>query len=146
MPYSTKIFLAEDDSDDIVFFQEALLLIYSNFQLRIFHNGEDLLETLGRPAAFLPDVIFLDSSLPLYDGMETLHELKKIPALSLIPVIIMAVSDLPDYIDEAYRLGAHFYFIKPYNFPALKDHLQKLLSINWEKHPYPTNRDEFLIY
>ncbi|KOS06023.1 hypothetical protein AM493_08220 [Flavobacterium akiainvivens] len=146
MLYSKKIFLVEDDYDDIHFFQEALLQLPDTFQITIFHSGEELLKTFERYEGVLPDVIFLDSSLPLFNGMEILAQIKALPTYNAIPVIVMSVSDYPIYIDKAYTLGAHFYYIKPYNFATLKGHLHKLLSINWQDYTHPTHRDNFLIY
>ena len=67
-----NILLADDDTDDCIFFKEALdeLLIKTN--LRTMHDGEQLMIYLGGTSRELMDVLFLDINIPRKNGFECL--------------------------------------------------------------------------
>ena len=57
-----------------------------------------------------PDVITLDVEMPGSDGWTLLETLKRDPAVSKTPVLVMTVADERD---RAIALGASEYFVKP---------------------------------
>ncbi len=57
-----------------------------------------------------PDVLVLDISMPVINGIETAHQLKQ--AGSKTRVIFLTVHDDPDYAREALETGALGYVIK----------------------------------
>jgi hypothetical protein len=57
-----------------------------------------------------PDVITLDVEMPGSDGWTLLEALKRDPAVSKTPVLVMTVADERD---RAIALGASEYFVKP---------------------------------
>jgi CheY-like chemotaxis protein len=69
-----------------------------------------------------PDVITLDVVMPDMSGWDVLHQLKKDPALSSIPVIMMTVVD-----QEAlgFAVGASNYLVKPIDRERLASALDK---------------------
>ncbi|WP_306114859.1 MULTISPECIES: response regulator [unclassified Roseovarius] len=60
-----------------------------------------------------PGFILLDLNLPGMSGREVLIQIKKNPALRIIPVIIMTSSTDQRDVDECYRHGANAYVKKP---------------------------------
>ncbi len=57
-----------------------------------------------------PDVVLLDIHLPDRSGLEVLGEMRlRFPDL---PVVILTMSDDPDYVEEAVRAGAAGYLVK----------------------------------
>lgn len=59
-----------------------------------------------------PDLILLDLIMPFKDGKEVLKELKNIPDLKEIPVIILSNLGQDSGIEQAKDLGAVDYLIK----------------------------------
>ena len=96
-----KVLVVEDD----VFLQSAYRtkLTHSGFELETASDGEDALTKLQ---SFVPDVILLDLVMPRKDGFVTLAELKKIPDLQHIPVIVTTNLGQKEEMERAMSLGA----------------------------------------
>ena len=61
-----------------------------------------------------PDVVILDIHLPDRNGLEVLRDMReRFPA---VPVVMLSMSDDPEYVEEAVRTGAVGYLVK--NAPA----------------------------
>ena len=108
-----KMFMIiDDDSDDRMFFAEALDQMLSSTVCLEANGGIEALQQL-RKAEKLPDFIFLDINMPRMDGRECLKELKKDAKLKSIPVIMYSTSFTAESIDEFRKLGASSYLNKP---------------------------------
>jgi len=88
--------------------------------LHVVTDGEEAMAFLrneGRHAsAPRPDLILLDLNLPRKNGREVLTEIKQDASLSIIPVVILTVSEDEKDIFESYRLHANCYIKKPVQF------------------------------
>ncbi len=70
-------------------------------------NGRDLLDAA---VELKPDVIVLDISMPLLNGLGACERLRKtVPGTKLI---FLTVNEDPDIVSEAFRLGASGYLLK----------------------------------
>jgi DNA-binding NarL/FixJ family response regulator len=65
-------------------------------------------------AALKPDVIVLDISIPLLNGLDAGRQIKKL--LPSVKLIYLTMNQDPDVVAEAFRLGASGYILK--NSPA----------------------------
>lgn len=81
-----SIILADDDIDDCLFFTEALEELKINIQLKIVHDGEELMRQLALKNNKY-DVLFLDLNMPRKNGFECLQEIKSNEKLISLPVI-----------------------------------------------------------
>ena len=59
-----NILLADDDTDDCIFFKEALDELLLPTHLITVHDGEQLMQLLTNETTELPDVLFLDLNMP----------------------------------------------------------------------------------
>ncbi len=86
--YSSRSVLVVDDEPDL---REALadLLVDQGFMVMTAASGRDALELL---AACRPAVVVLDVMMPIMNGIELLEIMKKEPALSCIPVLLVTAS------------------------------------------------------
>jgi CheY-like chemotaxis protein len=125
------IYLADDDVDDQLFFQEALKEVKFPTELTVAKDGNALMETLdhGVTEAPPPHVIFLDLNMPLKNGFECLREIRETPKLKNIPVIIFSTSNNADAIDLTYSLGANYYVCKPSSHKLLIKAIDTLLGL-----------------
>lgn len=112
--------MVDDDEDDRIFFQDALIESGYNHELRFAINGKDLMQQLNEiqdsGSQKLPDLIFLDLNMPLRDGREVLKAIRSTPAYSLIPVFIYTTSSSDHDVNLCYSNGANLYITKPSNF------------------------------
>ena len=122
-----SIFLADDDRDDREIFMDALSELPIETSVKQFENGVDLMAELysGNP---LPDTIFLDLRMPLMDGFECLSDIRNIPELSEIQIIIYSTSYNQNEVDQLKEGGANQYIKKPNSYNQLKTVLYKSLK------------------
>jgi CheY-like chemotaxis protein len=136
-----SIFLADDDEDDCVLFQDALTEVVTGMDLVISSDGEELMNMLDERVPPEPRVIFLDLNMPRKNGLECLQEIRRSEKLKNIPVVVLSTSSQQDSIDQAFVNGANRYITKPGTYGLLKKLIQKVLLIDWSQatKPAPEN-------
>lgn len=122
-----KIFLADDDQDDRMFFVDALDEIPLITEISEFTNGVELMNRLFDDSS-LPKVIFLDLKMPLMDGFECLEDIRDVQKFSMIPVIIYSTSFHKKEVTKLKEIGATRYLKKPSSFNQLKTMLYNCLN------------------
>lgn len=112
-----EVLLVEDSPGDVRLTVEALREAKVRNRVHVAPDGVEALAFLRREgvhaAAARPDLILLDLNLPKMSGIELLAEIKRDPALSAIPVVILTTSGADRDILESYRLQAAAYVTKP---------------------------------
>jgi len=78
----------------------------------------------GLPAGN-PAIVLLDLKMPKVDGLEVLREIRKTPALRLLPVVILTSSRQEADVAESYNLGASAYVVKPVDFHDFVEAVRK---------------------
>ncbi len=140
-----NILLADDDTDDCIFFKDALKDLAIPTTLATMHNGEQLMDYLATEANNLPHVLFLDLNMPRKNGFECLSEIKSSEKLKHLPVIIFSTSFEQEVVNLLYKNGAHYFIRKPSIFSQFKAIVyQTLIHIAQEKRTLPT-RDNFVL-
>lgn len=134
-----KVLLADDDTDDRAFFEKALLEIPLSTQLTSVKDGEELMNYLNANTDHLPDILFLDLSMPRKTGFECLSEIKENIKLKDLSVLVFTTSfgrgiDFEQsLINTLSKIGAQEYIRKPGDFEKLKQIIHKTLLIALEK-------------
>lgn len=96
-------------ADDHTLFVEALQKVLEpEFELvGSVGDGRALLEAAPR---LQPDVILLDLSMPLLNGIDAARQLRRI--LPDVKVVFLSMHGDPTYVTEAFRAGASGYLLK----------------------------------
>ena len=134
-----NILLADDDTDDCLFFEKALKEINIESHITMVHDGEELMDYLSKNSDHLPDMLFLDLSMPRKTGFECLSEIKENEKLNNLPVIVFTTSFArgidfeQSLINTLSKIGAQEYIRKPNDFEQLKQIIHKALSLLLEK-------------
>ncbi len=121
-----NILLADDDEDDRTFFANALKEIPVNSNLTTVNDGEQLMDYFSKNPDYLPEILFLDLSMPRKSGFECLTEMKDDIKLKEIPVVMFSTSYTQDFnyelsmIKILYNLGVQDYIRKPGSIGELK--------------------------
>jgi CheY-like chemotaxis protein len=76
-----------------------------------------------------PDLILLDATMPVMDGLEALVALKANPATRGIPVIMLSADSGHDGFEKARQLGATTFILKPFTGDSLVAGLQEVLGL-----------------
>ena len=128
-----NILLADDDTDDCIFFKQALEELDLSIQLTTVNDGEQLMNYLSENPEHLPHVIFLDINMPRKSGPECLAEIKQNKKLKGIPVIMFSTSNSWETINALFKTGANVYIHKPSDFAQLKQVIHHALPLAAEK-------------
>lgn len=80
----------------------------------------------------LPDIVLLDLNLPGRGGNELFDEMKSVPELAFIPIVVLTTSVYPGDVDYCYRAGASGYIQKSANLEEFYDALRSLHAY-WSK-------------
>jgi CheY-like chemotaxis protein len=123
-----RIAFADDDSDDHLFFFDAVKRIYQLALINNFFNSADLLNYFTVQRNIIPHIIFLDKNMPGNENYECLVEVKKTPVLSKVPVIIYSTSSSSKEINEALCKGASAFITKPDNITETIQVLRAAIS------------------
>jgi two-component system cell cycle response regulator DivK len=75
-----------------------------------------------------PDLILMDISLPVLDGLEATRQLKGQPATRAIPVIALTAHAMTGDRDRALDAGCDDYDTKPIELPRLLEKIEALLN------------------
>lgn len=131
------ILLADDDADDRMLAQEALSESRLVNDLRCVEDGEELMDYLHRRGRFAdpassprPGLILLDLNMPRKDGREALAEIKSVPSLRQIPIVVLTTSKAEEDIYRTYDLGVNSFVTKPVTFDGLVS-VMKVLGRYW---------------
>ena len=142
--FPKHIFLADDDDDDRLLFNDVLKELPANVKLTVARDGEHLM-TLLKEVKELPDILFLDLNMPLKNGFECLEEIKHNPRFLELPVIIFSTSSQPSAIEQVYQSGAILYVRKPNDFTNLKKVIHYVLSVNWHDQSSQPSKEKFVL-
>ena len=96
-------------ADDHVLVAEALCKLLSHdFEIvAMVHDGRKLIDAATK---LLPDVILVDVSMPVLNGLHAAERIKR--QLPNVKILCVTVASEPEVIDEALRLGLDGYVIK----------------------------------
>ena len=145
MPYTNYILLlAEDDPDDQLLFKQALEDLTIREQPIIVFNGQQLVDYL-KEAMVLPDLLFLDINMPLKDGLTALQEIREMPRLAHLAVVVLSTTSDHDAVERSYELGASLYAVKPTGYELLVDLLRNILSLDVKGILKNRQRTRFLV-
>ncbi len=134
-----KILVVEDNPGDVGLLREAFRELNSLASIIVARDGDECLElllgvsaapqaTAGRESVALrttvessqlPDLIFLDLSLPTISGYEVLRRLKGDAKTRHIPIIVLSSAHTEAEVERAYRGYANAYVRKPRNLEDL---------------------------
>jgi len=116
--YMKKSILVCDDEEGI---RESFKLILEKDYELIFASTGD--EAIQKIKASPVDMVILDIKMPKKDGLETLKELKKLKPSA--KVIIATGYKSVDTAQEAIRLGASDYVVKPFDRKTIAEVVRK---------------------
>jgi len=113
-----------DDEADMVSTVECRLK-WSDFDVVTASNGK---EGLDKAASEKPNLILLDTAMPVMNGYEMLEHLRKNPQLKDIPVIMLTAMCEAQDIAKASLYGIADYVTKPFDFTELMEKITNILE------------------
>src|ERR1700760_1253916 len=111
-----SIYLIDDDMDDVELFRDALEEVNPSVLLQFANDGHEAVRSLSGRHDALPDVVFLDISMPAFNGLQCLASFKMDERLRDLPVIMYTTSSQEREMRIARELGALAFVTKPNDF------------------------------
>ena len=119
-----RVLVVDDNQTARTILTEALQSM--SFNATAVHSGEAALAELSRsvtdgdPAPYR--LVLMDWSMPGFDGIETMQEIKKIEGLEALPTVIVVTAFGREQVrDKAQEVGAAGFLVKPVNQSTLFD-------------------------
>jgi CheY-like chemotaxis protein len=130
-----NILMIEDEEADAIMLRRAFDREGLDSAIQVVTDGrEGVRYILGegdysaREKFPFPQVVFVDLNMPVMTGFEVLRWMKENGTYDILPTMVFSSSNRREDIEEAYRLGANAYLVKP---NSLSD-LQKFARITHE--------------
>ena len=131
-----RILLAEDDPRDVELTLQGLRSSYLANDVMVVNDGEEAMDFLLRRGRYadrieaMPALVLLDLKMPKMSGLDVLREMRAMPELASIPVVMMTSSREESDVATAYQLGCNAFVVKPVSF---KDFIEtvKTLGLFW---------------
>jgi CheY-like chemotaxis protein len=140
-----NILLADDDTDDCLFFKDALEGIPISVELTAVHDGEQLMQFLNNETNRLPHILFLDLNMPRKNGFECLAEIKLNQKLNHIPVVIFSTSFEKEVVNKLYETGAKYFIRKPSEFSQFKKIILYVLTLLLQENISQPTKENFVL-
>ncbi|HUP55502.1 MAG TPA: type II/IV secretion system protein, partial [Methylomirabilota bacterium] len=105
-----RILVAEDDA--ITRMLVKLLLERDGYTVLEASNGRQAVEIAAREH---PSLVVMDLNMPEMNGYEAIAHLRRVPALSAMPVMVLTSEEGPGVETTVLELGADDYVVKPFD-------------------------------
>jgi len=133
------ILLAEDEEDYVLLIRRAFAQAKIPNPLHVVWNGQEAIAYLKGEGKYanreeypLPDLFLLDLKMPRVNGFEVLKWVRSQPGLAPLRVLVLTSSDEIRDVNEAYKLGANSFLVKPLDFQDFTQ-LSRLIQEFWLK-------------
>lgn len=117
------VLLVEDTEDNR--FMMRRLLEMTGYRVVEAMNGEEAVKLAQSEA---PQLILMDLSLPVIDGLAATRLIRKLPEFKSTPIIAVSAHDTSDFQSEAIQAGCNSYITKPIDFNELEELISELLA------------------
>lgn len=88
-------------------------------------NGAEGLEKIKEK----PDLVLLDITMPIMDGVAMLERMQADPALKEIPVVMLTAEGQKAMAERAASLGSRGYVMKPFTGDTLIQHIAGIVTL-----------------
>ncbi|MCS7019360.1 MAG: response regulator [Cytophagales bacterium] len=120
-----QVLIAEDSS--VIQNITRRVLEFQNFDIVTVKNGQQVLDYLANHNC---DIILMDISMPVMDGMECASRIRQLPDAHKATIPIVAITgNAKNYtMDDFRQVGINDYIQKPINFDVLVETVRRLTN------------------
>lgn len=133
-----KILIVDDNKNNI----RAITYILNREGYKVI-SSQDAQTVIPIARKVNPALIILDIMMPLKDGYEICHDLKKEPGLYNTPVIFLSARVQDKNKKKWRRLGVKAFITKPFRVADIKDTVAKALNRKNEKYSGNRRRQKY---
>ena len=118
-----RILIVEDDLAQATLIEMSL----KNLNHEIF-IASDAIQGIELAREIMPDLIYMDLSLPFMNGLEAIEYIRRDSQLYDIPVFLIIASRQVEIVHLAETVGANMYISKPFDVKHLRQETTRVLS------------------
>ncbi|HYC71880.1 MAG TPA: response regulator [Opitutaceae bacterium] len=119
-----KILTVDDSKTVRIIVRKA----FKPYDCEILEAGNGV-EGLAVAAKEMPDLILLDITMPVMDGVEMLTKLKSDPQLKGIPVMMLTAEGGRDNVLKIAKIGVRDYIVKPFKEDVLTEKAGRIIEL-----------------
>ncbi len=119
-----KILTVDDSKTVRIIVKKA----FKGFDCEIIEAANGV-EGLAAAAKETPDLILLDITMPVMDGVEMLTKIKSDPALKAIPIIMLTAEGGRDNVLKIAKIGVRDYIVKPFKEEVLVEKCGRVIDL-----------------
>ena len=121
-----RVIVADDKKEN----RSLLVRLLSplGFEIKEATNGQECI-TLAK--TWYPDLILTDLVMPIMDGFEATRQIRKIPYLQNVPIIMLSASTFDYHQQQSLEAGCDDFLPKPFRIETLFEKLEKHLGLTW---------------
>jgi PAS domain S-box-containing protein len=121
-----KVLIVDDLAQSRMMLMDFLATL--GFEVADAANGEEAIEQAQRTS---PDLIVMDITMPVMDGLEATRRLRSSPKLAHIPVLIASASASPGDQSNSLAAGASAFVPKPIEEARVLQAIGEHLAVEW---------------
>lgn len=95
------------------------------------HEAADGAECLDRVRTTDPDLLIMDTVMPVMDGFTATRAVRRMPGRADVPIIATSASATPQVRHQCLEAGANDFIPKPIDQDRLLDAMGRLLGLRW---------------
>jgi two-component system cell cycle response regulator len=119
-----KILTVDDSKTVRIIVRKA----FKSYDCEILEAGNGV-EGLAVAAKEMPDMILLDITMPVMDGVEMLTKLKSDPQLKGIPVMMLTAEGGKENVLKIAKIGVRDYIVKPFKEDVLVEKVGRIIDL-----------------
>jgi CheY-like chemotaxis protein len=134
MSAALSVLIADDDEGHVTLVQRNMKRAGLAGNMIHLRDGQEVLDYVYRRESWADRrphdavALVLDLNMPRLGGFEVLARLKRDTAWTRIPVFVLTTTDNRAEIDRCYALGAAACLVKPVDYGAFGDMIQRLAA------------------
>ena len=117
-----KILIVEDMADAMEIMARSL---EKNYLIVKAFNGKEALE---KAISEKPDLILMDISLPVLDGLSVIRRIKNTKDIKDIPIVVISAGAMPHNIKDAMDAGCNNFIAKPVRPGLLREKVAQMVD------------------
>ena len=117
------VLIVEDTEDNRQMLTRLLQM--SGYRVVEATNGKEAVEIAAREH---PEIILMDLSLPMIDGLAATRRIRSLPEMKNVPIIAVSAHDTADFHNEALAAGCDAYITKPIDYPELEEVIERFVA------------------
>jgi two-component system cell cycle response regulator len=114
--------------DDSKMVRMLVTKAFKKFDCRVLEAANGL-EGMAIATQERPDIILLDFTMPVMDGMEMLEMLHNHDELKTIPVVMLTAERSRDMVAEFAKRGVRDYLMKPFKEQEIIEHVGRIVPL-----------------